>query len=180
MRHIALLALPLMLTACGDAPGGDGEATAPEGPEPLENATLDLGAGGIVIPAQAGFEQLEVPFGSNRAATEATLANVIGGETGQDTVPDCGPNITAVSYEGLTTYFEDEAFVGYAAREPYVPALTRSQMLQDPGVSLVEDSSLGEEFTIGEGEEVLSGMFDGEGDDAGVETLWAGNACVMR
>lgn len=181
MRQLAYLALPLMLAACnGDAPGGDGEALAPEEPQPLAEATLDLQATGIIVPPQSGFEQLDVPFGSNRAATEATLVNVLGAPTATNgDSGDCW--LSTITFDGITLSFNaEEQFVGYYATDPYVPALTRAEMLEDPMVSLYEESTLGEEFQIGSEEAMISGMFTGEGDDAVVESLWAGENCIYR
>ncbi|WP_271078111.1 hypothetical protein [Aurantiacibacter sp. MUD61] len=176
MRHFALLALPLMLAACnGDAPGGDGEALAPEGPEPLENATLDLQATGIIIPPQAGFEQLEVPFGSMREATETTLANIVGDVVGENSENDCG--LTSTSFEGLTLNFRDDQFVGYTANAPYVPELSREEMLADPQVSMMEDSTIDGEFMIGtDPENSIGGVFV----DDEVRALYAGENCIAR
>ena len=183
MRRLALLALPLALAACNN------EADAPDAPaaeetvaaEPVEEATLDLQADGINIPAQNGFEQLSVPFGSARAATEATLAAVLGEETGRSAQDECpvGPVMTT-EYEGLTLTFQNDQFAGYMARAPYVPELTRAEMVADPMVTLVEGSTLGDEFMIGSEDAVISGLFAGEGDGAAVETLWAGANCIAR
>ncbi|KLI63668.1 hypothetical protein [Aurantiacibacter marinus] len=181
--RLAYLALPLFaLAACSQEPAAEGDAAGMEATAPLEDATLDLQATGITIPAQNGFEQLDVPFGSMRAPTEATLANVVGASTGTfDAVEgetDCRLNGT--SFEGISVSFNADSFVGYYATAPYVPQLTRAEMLADPAVSLVEESSLGEEFTIGEGEQIISGVFSGAGDDAVVEALWAGENCIAR
>ena len=47
---LALIALPLFLAACGDAPEGEGEAGAGQGTiEPVPDATLELQGTGIVI-----------------------------------------------------------------------------------------------------------------------------------
>lgn len=189
MRQFAFLALPILaLAACSPAPTEDAEAPADtvetegDAAAPLEEATLDLQATGIVIPAQNGFEQLEAPFGSSRAATEATLANVVGASTSTFDASagesDCWLDTTA--YEGITLAFSDDSFVGYFASTPYVPELTRAEMLEDPGVAMVEGSSLGDEFTIGTGEAIISGLFTGAEDDATVDALWAGENCIFR
>lgn len=181
--RLAYLALPLFaLAACSQEPAAEADAPATEAAEPLADATLDLQATGIIIPAQNGFEQLDVPFGSMRAPTEATLANVLGASTetfgAVEGETDC--RLDGTSFEGISVSFSEEGFVGYYATAPYVPQLTRAEMLADAGVSLVADSSLGEEFTIGEGEQIISGLFSGAGDDAVVEALWAGENCIAR
>ncbi len=176
---LAFLAIPLMLAACSPEPAEDAAPPA-DAAEPLADATLDLQATGIMVPPQAGFEQLAVPFGSMRAATEATLGNVLGAAIGtHDGNGDCALQTT--QYEGLTLAFNaDGQFVGYFARVPYVPAMTRAEMLADPQVALAQESTLGEEFAIGSGDAVISGLFAGEADDAAVEALWAGENCIFR
>lgn len=181
----SLAALSLGLAACADggatpadeAPAGEaGEVT------PLPMATLDLQATGLIIPAQSGFEQFDVPFGSTRAATETTLARIVGEVVEKSASDECpvGPVMTT-RYEGLTLTFQQDKLVGYMASEPYVPQLTRAEMLLDPTVQLLEDSTLGEEFTIGDPQgEAISGLFSGPEDGATVERLWAGANCIYR
>ncbi len=184
MRRLALIALPLMLVACGDASDeGDGqEAADPAMSEenPLADAAIDLQGTGIVIPAQSGFEELAVPFGSARAPTEATLGNVLGSAVDEtDTPNECG--LTYTAYAGVSLNFRDGQFVGYWAEPPYVPETTRAAMLADENISMVEGSTVGEEFVIGAAEGPdIAGLFDGEGDDAGVQALWAGENCIAR
>ncbi len=183
MRRLALIALPLMLAACGDAPVEGGQGVQPEAPtaeQAMAEATLELQGTGIVVPAQAGFEELAVPFGSARAPTEATLGNVLGDVLDESTQPnDCG--LTYTAYEGLTLAFRNDAFVGYWAEAPYVPRTSRAAMLADENITVVEDSTVGEEFVIGapEGPDI-AGLFNGTGDDAEVEALWAGENCIAR
>lgn len=180
---LALLALPLALAACGDAPGDDGMDTAPDAAEtaaPMEDAAIDLQGTGIVIPAQSGFEELAVPFGSARAPTEATLGNVLGTALDESAEPnDCG--LTFTSYDGVTLNFRDDEFVGYYAEAPYVPEITRAELLAGENVNLVEDSTVGEEFTIGAAEGPdIAGLFSGAEDGASVQALWAGENCIAR
>ncbi len=180
----AFLAIPLLLAACGDATGdaeGEGaDVAVAEEENPLAEATIELQGTGIVIPAQSGFEELAVPFGSARAPTEATLGNVLGSAIDEsDTPDDCG--LTFTSYEGLNLQFRDGSFVGYWAEAPYVPQTSRSEMLADQNITLVEGSTVGEEFVIGAAEGPdIAGLFDGEGDSANVQALWAGENCIAR
>lgn len=182
MRRFAFIALPFMLAACGDA----AEETAPltdeeiDAANPLAGASLDLQGTGIVIPAQAGFEELAVPFGSGRIPTEATLGNVLGDAIDESADPnDCG--LTWTTYEGVTLSFRDDSFVGYFAEAPYTAIGTRGELLAGDNVTLFEESTLGEEFTIGaQDTPMISGLFSGEGDDATVTALWAGENCMAR
>lgn len=179
MRYLALLTLPLMLAACGDAPGEDGEAIAPEAAEAVLPATLDLQATGLVVPPQNGFEQLDVPFGSMRAATEVTLGNILGDPVEQGGPNDCGLTFTA--YEGVTLNFREDEFVGYWAEDPFVPEMSRAEMIGDSMVDIVEDSTIDNEFIIGDpGGAAIAGVFTGAEDDASVQALWAGENCIAR
>lgn len=179
---LAILAGPVLLASCGGAPDESAETEAVETEEgnPLADAALDLQGTGIVIPAQSGFEELAVPFGSARIPTEATLGNVLGSAVDEsDTPDDCGLTFTA--YDGVTLNFRDDVFVGYRAEAPYVPETTRAAMLSDENIAMVEDSTIGEEFVMGAGEGPdIAGLFDGEGEEAGVQALWAGETCIAR
>ena len=180
MREFGIGLVALALAGCGVDPNAvpPGEETPAAEPSP---AVLDLEAAGIIVPAQNGFEQLEVPFGSSRLGTEATLTNVLGApvET-YDNSGDCW--LTRVEYDGLTINFNDGGeFVGYYATAPFVPELSRAEMLADTQVALVEGSTLGTEFVIGDPQgEGIAGLFSGDTDDAVVEALWAGENCIFR
>ncbi len=178
MRRLALVTM-LMLAACQQA--ADAPDTAETAAAPAADATLDLQASGIVIPAQGGAEQLDLPFGSTRAASEASIGSVAGAAKHRGENAECGEGpMQMTEFDGLTLLFQDDKLAGWSARAPYVPELTRAEMLADPAVKPVEGSTLGEEFTIGLGDEVISGLFAGADDGAAVETLWAGGACVFR
>ncbi len=178
---VSSLACALALAGCGVDPDA-----VPPGQEPPslvedEPAVLDLQASGIIVPPQSGFEQLEVPFGSSRIGTEATLGNVLGEPV--DSRSEGGDCLLAqVQYAGLTINFDAAGeFVGYYATAPFVPELTRAEMLADPQTTSIEDSTLGEEFTIGPPQgAAIAGLFTGEDDDAAVAALWAGDNCIMR
>lgn len=180
--HLATLPLlaPLLLAACSEAADEQGADAPAEAGNPYANAALDLQGTGIVVPAQEGFEELALPFGSGRIPTEATLGNVLGTALDESHDPnDCG--LTWTRYEGVTLSFRDDVFVGYSAEPPYSEIGTRAQLLADPNITMVEGSTLGEEFMIGQAEgPVISGTFDGTADDAGVTNLWAGENCIAR
>ena len=174
-------AISLVLGACSqqadeaqpaEASSDQAADIVPEGA--LPEATLDLQATGLIVPAQGGFEQLDVPFGSMREATEATLSNVLGEPKISNSPNDCG--LTTTAYEGMALSFRDGKFVGYNANAPYVPELSREEMLADPQVKLVEGSTIDGEFTIGEGDKAIAGVFVGDE----VRALWAGEQCIAR
>ena len=180
---IATIALPLLLAACGDADiaPADTDQTPETGViEPMADAVLDLQGTGIVLPEQGGFEELAIPFGSARSPAEATIANYVGSATDESEEPDdCG--LTFTQYQGVTLHFREDVFVGYWAEAPYIPETTREAFLQQDGIALVEDSTLDHEFTIGDTRTpVISGTFDGDSEDAGIQRLWAGEICLAR
>jgi len=178
----AVLALTLGLAACSQAE----ESEQAQQQEPVEVEKLqhvvDLQAAGLAVPPQGSAGQLDVPFGSRKEAAEATLSSVLGEKLASATNAECpaGP-VASSSYEGLTLNYQDDAFVGWMAEAPYLPSETRAQLLASEGVTLVEGSSLGEEFVIGNPDGLsISGLFDGSGDDARVVRMWAGVNCIFR
>lgn len=178
---VCVLASTLALAACGVDP--DAVPPGEEAPfaEEESPATLDLQSAGIIVPAQGGFERLDIPFGSSRIGTEATLQNVLGAPLdGQESTGDCW--LDQVRFDGLTVNFDKGGeFVGYYATAPFVPELSRAEMLADPAVNLLDESTIEGEFTIGEAEAgLISGVFAGEGGSAGVSALWAGENCIFR
>ena len=191
MKRVALIACSLALAACSGGNGGDGAAPAPaKSPQPDiaadvapgENQSIDLQAGGLSIPPQGGNEALDVPFGSRCEAAEATLATALGEVKSRSQNAECpsGP-LQMTRYEGLTLTFRDDEFVGWFASDPYLPPETRLSLLATGGIEMVEGSSLGEQFRIGEESgPAIFGRFDGEGDEARVESLWAGENCLLQ
>jgi hypothetical protein len=179
MRRLSVFAAALLVTACGGEPAAPEAAETAQSPAP--DATLDLEASGIVVPAQGGAEQLDVPFGSTRAAAEASIGSVAGAVQERGANAECGAGpLEFTTYDGLVLLFAEGSFAGWSATSPYVPQISRAEMLADPAVTLVEGSTLGEEFTIGGGQAVISGLFTSAEGGAEVETLWAGQACVFR
>ena len=180
------MAAMLVLAACQQAePAPDVEPTPEASADPLEAATKDsvqLGGGGIVVPAQNGEEQLEVPFGSMRDAAETTLAAVLGERTGTGAVEECpvGPVMTS-DYADMQLTFQDDKFVGWMAEGQYLPTETLGAFKAQSGVSAVEDSTLGAEYTMGaDGGPIITVLFDGEGDEATASKMWAGATCIFR
>ena len=101
-------------------------------------------------------------------------------ESGANAECPAGP-VESTSYEGLTLNYQEDAFAGWMAEAPYLPPETRAELLGQDGIALVEDSTLGEEFVIGDPAGLsISGLFDGAGDDARVIRMWAGVNCIFR
>lgn len=183
LRIAIPLAAMLALAACESDTSPAGEAEVDVAADASgDPATIDLQAGGLTLPPQDGEEALEVPFGSMRSATEITLATVLGEVSARESNGECPAGAMEMTrYEGLVLNFQDDKFVGWSATEPYLPTETRAQLLANGGIELVDDSTLGEEFTIGDtAVAAISGMFTGAQDDAQVSSLWAGTNCIFR
>ena len=175
----------LVLCACDAGITSDEIATPPTAdaaPELGPKDSIDLQAGGLAVPAQDGDEVLEVPFGSMRAAAEATLADVLGEVVSRTENAECGAGpLQLTQYNGLTLNFQDGRLVGWFARDPYLPTALRDELLAGDGIVMVPESTLGEEFEIGDPPgAAISGVFASEDSDAKVTGLWAGTNCLFR
>ena len=182
------IAAVLALAAC-EQPVAEAEAeaepAAPVGADPIDAATkasVQMNGSGIVVPAQNGDEQLEVPFGSMREAAETSLAAVLGEQTGTNTLEECpmGPASTS-AYADMILTFQDDRFVGWMAEGQYLPTETLGEFQAQDGVTAVEDSTLGAEYTMGTDDgPIITVLFDGDGDEARADKMWAGSICIFR
>ena len=176
-------------------PGGDGAAGAPDQapgsaapgpgtPDPPGAAGLALaleGEGLRVFEATSGSAR-PIPFGS---PTEDVMRIIEGvreaspRERGES--PDCAG--TFATWEGgPSVRFSDGRFVGWSVGQPgpTTPSgvgvgSTRNE-LEDVHAIEVSRTSLGVEFSAG----ALAGVLDGDGADARITALWAGEACLAR
>ena len=176
----------LVLAACqqpAQEPAAEAPADAPADPvDGASKASVQLGGGGIVVPAQGGDAQLELPFGSTRAATETSLAAVLGEQTGTGAVEECpaGPSETA-EYADMQLTFQDDKFVGWMAEGIYLPTENLGQLKASGGLAAVEGSTLGAEYVMGEeGGPIITVLFTGNEDGAMAERMWAGTNCIFR
>ena len=185
----------LSLAACNEAD----EAAAPSEPVTQEqiaaqtpnaplNRPIDLLADGLVIqPSEAGGDGETLNFGAPQDAVVEALTMVFGGpQFGTNEECPAGP-ITFATYGDFAAHFQDESFVGWSVNGPS----ERANYSGPDGVTIgmagadarklatfdaYEDSTLGEEFMIGDGEMAVSGLID----DGQISTLWAGVSCNFR
>ena len=176
----------LALAACqqpAQEPAAEEPADAAADPvEGASKASVQLGGGGIVVPAQGGDAQLELPFGSTRAATEASLAAVLGEQTGTGAVEECpaGPATTA-EYTDMQLTFQDDKFVGWMAEGIYLPTETLGALKASGGLTAVPESTLGAEYVMGEeGGPIITVLFAGDEDGARAAQMWSGVNCIFR
>ena len=94
-------------------------------------------------------------------------------------------------FDAMTLNFQDGKFVGwflgnekgakaYSTASGIGIGTTRAKAKQSVTITDIEDSTLGEEFSIGTGDTVVGGMFAEPGDAAKVDALFAGVNCFFR
>jgi hypothetical protein len=197
MRKLITLAMIGLLAACKPAPDKTPAATetaAPpvpaakaDGPAAATTAVSLDGEGLRFIDKTSGKASL-LAFGVPRAQAETALANVAGKADDRSTNDECGAGpMQFTRYDAMTLNFQDDKFVGwFLGNEPGAAAYstasgtTRAKAGESVSIIDVEDSTLGEEFSIGTGDNVVGGMFAAPGDGAKIDALFAGVNCFFR
>ena len=201
MRTMTTLAVVALLAACKPAAEkapAPTETAAPPVPEAKADgpaaATIAVsldGEGLRFIDKTSGKASL-LAFGVPRAQAETALANVAGKEDDRSANDECGAGpMQFTRYDAMTLNFQDDKFVGwFLGNEPGAAAYstmtgiaigtTRAKAGESVSIVDVDDSTLGEEFSIGSGENVVGGMFAAPGDRAKVDALFAGVNCFFR
>lgn len=169
-RALPLLATCLVLAACNDG-------LTPGGPEPVP-ATVVLEGTGFRV---AGTE---VPFSTDRADVEEMLAVVLGEARAREENRECGAGpMQFTRYpEGLTANFQQDRLVGWyldtanpkiALANGITVGTGRERIAGSPEFMLIPESTLGEEFALGE---AVGGFIE----DGKVDSLYAGVNCFFR
>lgn len=201
MRNMTALAMMALLAACDPAaqetPAASDVAAPPvpvakvDGPAAATTAVSLDGEGLRFVDKTTGKASL-LSFGVPRAQAEAALANVAGQADDRSTNDECGAGpLQFTRYDAMTLNFQDGKFVGwFLGNEPGAAAYstasgiaigtTRAKAGDSASISDVENSTLGEEFSIGTGEKVVGGMFAAPGDAATIDALFAGVNCFFR
>ena len=201
MRNMMALAMVALLAACkpaaekAPAPAEVSASPVPEtkadGPAAGTTVISLDGEGLRFIDKSSGKASL-LAFGVPRAQAETALANVAGQADDRSTNDECGAGpMQFTRYDAMTLNFQDDKFVGwFLGNEPGAAAFsttsgiaigsTRARAAESVSIIDVEDSTLGEEFTIGSGENVVGGMFAAPGDAAKIDALFAGVNCFFR
>lgn len=205
MRNLTTLAIIGLLAACkpaadkASAPGAsDADPVAPavpeakaDGPNAATTAVSLDGEGLRFVDKTSGKTSL-LAFGIPRAQAETALANVAGKEDDRSTNEECGAGTMAFTrYDAMTLNFQDGKFTGwflgnepgaatYSTMSGIAIGTTRAKAKESVSIVDLEDSTLGEEFSIGTGDNVIGGMFAAPGDSAKVDALFAGVNCFFR
>ena len=201
MRKFMTFAMVALLAACkpaADKTSADAGPVAPpvpaaknDGPNAATTAVSLDGEGLRFVDKASGKASL-LAFGVPRAQAETALANVAGKEDDRSINAECGAGTMEFTrYDAMTLNFQDGKFVGwFLGNEPGASAYstmsgigigtTRAKAKQSVSIVDLEDSTLGEEFSIGTGDKVIGGMFAAPGDTAGIDALFAGTNCFFR
>jgi hypothetical protein len=131
-----------------------------------------------------------LPFGAESEQIIAAVTNVSGAPAEQGTNSECGGGPLAYTSwaDGLTVYSSDGRFVGWDVNSRRSETAKTFTTMANVGIgstrtelegaysALVEETSLGTEFSAGD----LHGVLDSNGADAKVTGIWAGTTCVFR
>ena len=172
-RLAALIAASLTMTACGSETGLP--------------PTLDAAADAqVVVLGGGGFaaDETTVAFSAERAEAEAALAGVLGQPQGRDENRECGAGpmqftrypggfIANFQQDRLVGWFYDEANPKVALENGITVGTPRERIAASPEFLLIEGSTLGEEFALGE---AVGGFLEGDK----VASLYAGVNCFFR
>lgn len=201
-----LLLTTVLLAACGsesarDAAIGAAPDSAVQAPAAVVRETADTvsrataperGAAAIVLAPDglttgggAGAPK-RLAFGGAQAGVLADVGALLGQPKEQGIQEECpaGPLYHALYASGLQVVFQDDEFVGWAAREGsrfrttqgIGPGSTLGGLKKAYPAATVEESSLGHEFAAGD----LYGIVTGPSDAATVEMMFAGTNCIFR
>lgn len=180
MRAIPLFLAGLALAACDS--GSVPSPTERSGPQAAEqqvdaNAVV-LRSDGLNAGAEAFF------FAAGQNEVQAALSRTLGepGDSGENSECGAGPLAYADYPGGLTVHFQDGGLVGWNWDEQS-PAIStwgglaigadRASIEALDGYAAIEESTLGEEFALGDR---LGGFFE----DGALAMLYAGTQCFFR
>ncbi|WP_374274987.1 hypothetical protein [Brevundimonas sp.] len=204
MRRLMVGIAVMALGACSNesaeqaAPAASVEADAVETTPPVENAeaapagnpdaALALDGEGLRAVILASGSTRLIEFGQAEAEVMRQLETVRGRAADErGTNPECGAGALQFASwdDGLTAWFQDGAFVGWALNGEGGGAstmgglgvgTTRAELDGGPTVVEVEETSLGQEFEAGG----VFGILNGTGETARVTNLWGGTSCNFR
>lgn len=194
-RLVVLVALTL--AACGPSAEAPAELAPPESPETASadaptpadadsteggESVLGIDGEGLrVFDPETGSSRA-LPFGTPSEQTIAALTALRGEPDDEGMNDECRASFAR--WNGLTAWFSDERFAGWATQEGDGALTTAAGLgigssrsdLDDAYAAEVAPSTLGVEFSAGD----LNGLLDSEAPDARITNLWAGTTCLFR
>jgi hypothetical protein len=136
---------------------------------------------GLVLSAADGSGSLELPFGTPFHVAMPPLAVIAGHDLHVAFPEECpaGPVVSVTLPGRLDLVFQEDRLAGWflgpddavATGAGLAIGTPRAAM---PAVEWYDDSTLGEEFTLG----AIAGLMSEDG--AAVSHLWSGIACIFR
>ncbi len=164
--------------AAAPAANASGNAATPATPQ----ARLVLIPGGLEAIAPNG-QRSPLNFGSPVATAITGLNAMFGAATSDSVNSDCGAGPTRIVQwpNGLRILAQNDQLQGWEVDQPGLYALgdlqvgmTRAAL--EANQASFEQTSLGTEWTVGDGEQIVSGLL---GEDGNVRAMWAGLTCHM-
>ena len=201
MRTLTTLVLIGLLAACkpaADKAPADRDPVAPPVPEtkadgPAAGTTaVSLDGEGLRFIDKATGKASLLAFGVPRAQAEEALARVMGTLDDRSTNEECGAGtMDFTRFDAMTLNFQQGKFVGwflgnepgadqYSTLSGIAIGTTRAKAAESVKLVAIEDSTLGEEFSLGSEENSVGGMFAAPGDTAKIDALFAGANCFFR
>ena len=204
MKRLMGVTMLVLLAACKPAPekAQPGDDSIPPAAPPVPEAKADgpnaattaisLDGEGLRFVDKTRGKTSLLAFGAPRAQAETALANVAGKEDDRSTNAECGAGpMEFTRYDAMTLNFQDGKFAGwflgnepgadtYSTMSGIAIGTTRAKAAESVSIVDLEDSTLGEEFSIGTGDKVIGGMFAAPGDAAKIDALFAGINCFFR
>lgn len=198
MRTVLAIVAVLAVSACGESapPPADAPAetpaetpteTAPPSTEVPTSATTTptaLDSEGLRLVSPTGSTLL-IAFGQPAKAANEALTAARGAPAQQGLNSECGagPLVYVNWADGLTAYFQNDAFAGWAVNAAGPTTMsgvgigsTRAEMEDVYAGVTVSETTLGQEFAAGQ----LYGILDGPGPQAKITAMWSGVSCNFR
>lgn len=157
----------------------------------MKEVTLALDAEGLrLIAADSGRTSL-LAFGAPRSRVEQAVGRATRADPDRFVGEECPAGPTQFTGFGdLQLAFQEDRWIGWAlsgaARHTTMDGIgigtTRRQAKDSRALTMIPESTLGEEFVLGtyEQETAIGGIFGSPGDDGKIEYLWAGVSCNFR
>jgi hypothetical protein len=148
-----------------------------------------LNGEGLDAPAKNGSGFTKLRFGESRDTLVAALSPVLGppGQASRNEECGAGP-MSFLSFGPLTANFHDGVWVGWMLGQQQGGSNAKPVRLKNGAAigspistlagkpEYYDDSTLGDEFMVGQ----VSGLSGGRGQEATIDTLWAGTNCLFR
>lgn len=155
---------------------------------PARAVALALTGGGLqAVDAHTGRTST-IPFGRPLAEVIAAVSRISGEQvTGDGVNEECGAGPTRIVQfgDGLSLLGQEDRFSGWEVDETGHTTIdgigvgsTRAALAA--ALPRVEPSTLGVEWTVGEGEEALGGLLSDDSPKGRVTAIWAGLTCHFR